>query len=288
MNREAATRHRVNRVINYVHANLDGPLDLDGLASVACLSKFHFTRVFQAHCRETPFRYLWRVRRERAARRLVYDAEAAVTDVALGCGFASSQTFSQAFKARFDRSPTSFRSCPVWIPQSWPIAPLSRPPTTDMVRVVRRPAYRVAYIRHFGSYRREAGGISAAFFRLNAWAQARGLGARDLPRIGVCPDNRRITPEAFCSYDACLPVPPEVGEDRVVSIQTIPAGSYAVLPVACPSAELLSHWEWMVSRWRRTSGEGYEPRWCYEVFHPAASGAIGPELGVELCVRLEG
>ena len=48
MMRKAAQRHRINRVINFVHANLHDDIDLYRLADVACLSKYHFARVFDA------------------------------------------------------------------------------------------------------------------------------------------------------------------------------------------------------------------------------------------------
>jgi AraC family transcriptional regulator len=286
LNQDAAQRHRVNRVINFVHANMNEPLNLDILAETACLSKFHFSRVFLKHCGQTPLRYLWRSRLERAARRLAFDTDRSITDVSLDCGFASPQAFSQAFKARFGSSPNSFRASPLWIPQAFPIEPRSRTPGATMIRIENRPPCRIAYLRHFGPYRRESGGIARTFDRLEAWARRRGMALADLPRIGLCPDNRRITPGPCCVYDACLAVPPEFNEDQVVSIQTIPAGRYAVLSIECPNEQLLSFWEWFVGDWRRTSGENYEPRWSHEVFHPSSSGAFGPEHGVELCLRL--
>lgn len=38
---------RVNRVIDYMHAHLDTEISIDDLAAVACLSPFHFARLFQ-------------------------------------------------------------------------------------------------------------------------------------------------------------------------------------------------------------------------------------------------
>ncbi len=44
---------RINRVIDYVEANIDKDLSLDELAEVAHFSPFHFHRIFSAMVGET-------------------------------------------------------------------------------------------------------------------------------------------------------------------------------------------------------------------------------------------
>lgn len=76
-------------------------------------------------------------------------------------------------------------------------------------------------------------------------------------------------------------------EDDVVSIQTIPAGVYAVLKVACDSALMGNVWEWLTSVWLPQSGRTREVLPCYEFYPPAPGGPIGSENGVGLCMRLK-
>ncbi len=45
----ARYHQRLHRVINYINANLDEALDLDTLAEVACLSRFHWHRIYQPY-----------------------------------------------------------------------------------------------------------------------------------------------------------------------------------------------------------------------------------------------
>ncbi|MEM7226067.1 MAG: helix-turn-helix domain-containing protein, partial [Pseudomonadota bacterium] len=110
MQRQSAQRHRVNRVVNFAYENLAESLDLDQLAEVACLSKYHFLRVFSRYQRESPVQFLWRLRLERAARSLVIRQESSITDIALDCGFSCSQTFSRAFRRQFGIAPRALRS----------------------------------------------------------------------------------------------------------------------------------------------------------------------------------
>src|SRR6516225_2988235 len=99
---------RINRVIDYLRANLDRQVKLQELAKVACFSEFHFHRIFGAVSGETLNDFTNRLRLEKAARLLRY-SDHSLTDIALDCGFSSSATFSRAFRSGFDTSPSQFR-----------------------------------------------------------------------------------------------------------------------------------------------------------------------------------
>ena len=299
MDRAAAQRHRLNRAINFAQAQVSEAIDLDALADVACLSKFHFSRVFRDYCSETPLQFLWRIRLERAARKLVFARDVPVTEIALECGFSCPQTFSRAFRQRFQTPPRLFRNKNIWCYDGLAHdqranTPIARPALlTDRtggahepVRIEERPSYRVAYVRHIGPYGNTRGGIAAAFGTLRCWAACRGLVDESTALIGLCPDHAAITPPDLCRYDACMPVGDDVEEDGILSIQNIAGGRYAVLSVRPDSPTLHAKWEWFTSRWLPTSGELYDPSLRYE-FYPPANGAAGvPETGADLCLRL--
>lgn len=86
----------------------DTALDLDALARVAGVSKFHFVRTFEATYGETPIRYLVRRRIERA-QDLLRGANLTVTEVCMAVGFASLGSFSSRFRALVGESPTAYR-----------------------------------------------------------------------------------------------------------------------------------------------------------------------------------
>src|SRR4051812_30686566 len=99
---------RIDRVTAYLLANLDQSHSLDELAKVACLSPFHFHRIFGAFTGETVSSFANRLRLEKAARQLRYSDDSA-TLIAMDCGFSSSATFSRAFKQYFGVSPLRYR-----------------------------------------------------------------------------------------------------------------------------------------------------------------------------------
>ncbi|MEU6412104.1 helix-turn-helix transcriptional regulator [Microbispora sp. NPDC046933] len=83
-------------------------LDLDGLAAVAGVSKFHFVRCFEAAYGETPMRYLTRRRLERA-QDLLRSANLTVTEICMAVGFSSLGSFSAKFRRMVGESPSEYR-----------------------------------------------------------------------------------------------------------------------------------------------------------------------------------
>src|SRR3984885_4067349 len=99
---------RIDRVIDYLRGNLDRQVKLKELARVACLSEFHFHRIFGAVAGETLNNFTNRLRLEKAARLLRFSGQS-LTDIALECGFSSSATFSRAFRFGYNTTPSQFR-----------------------------------------------------------------------------------------------------------------------------------------------------------------------------------
>jgi len=106
----ATTRAELSRrlgiALEVMHGASDLPLTVGEIAREACLSPFHFHRLFSAYTGETPHRYLRRLRLERA-RAMLRTGTASVTEVATWCGFESATSFSTAFRREFGCSPTS-------------------------------------------------------------------------------------------------------------------------------------------------------------------------------------
>jgi transcriptional regulator GlxA family with amidase domain len=96
------------RARDHMDRNYQLPLDLDQLAAVAGVSKYHLVRSFEAAYGETPIRYLTRRRIERA-QDLLRAANLTVTEVCMVVGFASLGSFSSRFTQLVGESPTAYR-----------------------------------------------------------------------------------------------------------------------------------------------------------------------------------
>ena len=100
-------RH-LRRARDHIDRHYRQQLDLDQVARVAGVSKFHFGRSFEATYGETPIRYLTRRRIERA-QDLLRLANLTVTEVCMAVGFASLGSFSSRFTALVGESPLAYR-----------------------------------------------------------------------------------------------------------------------------------------------------------------------------------
>jgi AraC-like DNA-binding protein len=92
-----------------METEIGSDIGLRELASNVGLSPSHLSAVFVAVAGVPPHRWLLRRRVERA-RELLTRTRRSITDIALSCGFSSSQHFSTVFKAQEGCTPTDFRN----------------------------------------------------------------------------------------------------------------------------------------------------------------------------------
>ena len=105
---EGLDRRRLARVLDYIEANLEGDLTVARLASVACLSQFHFARAFKAAVGQSPHRHVG-ARRLEHAKELLCDADRALVDIALALRFSCQANFTRAFRRATGQTPAQYR-----------------------------------------------------------------------------------------------------------------------------------------------------------------------------------
>jgi AraC family transcriptional regulator len=92
----------------YIHEHLGNTLDLDTLAQVACLSKFHFIRLFKEVYGQTPRQYLIAQRLDRASN-LLKHSEKSFHEICQEVGLKDSSSFGRLFKRSFGATPQIYR-----------------------------------------------------------------------------------------------------------------------------------------------------------------------------------
>ena len=102
---------RMQRVVDHINANLDDALDLDTLAEVACLSRFHWHRIYRGLTGETIHATVKRLKLNRASQQLKNSGDT-LGAIARNAGYSSETAFGRAFKAQIGHSPASFRDSP--------------------------------------------------------------------------------------------------------------------------------------------------------------------------------
>lgn len=106
--RRRLDEQRLRRVLQYMTEHLEDEIGLDDLASVACLSPFHFNRMFAKRMAIPPHRYLGMLRLERA-KTLLALGRCSLAEIALASCFSSQSNFSRAFRKVTGMSPLSYR-----------------------------------------------------------------------------------------------------------------------------------------------------------------------------------
>lgn len=108
LDRGRLDRVRLRRVLDYIGANLEGDLGIEHLASVACLSRFHFARAFKAAVGRTPHQYV-STRRLEHSKALLARSDRPLADIALALDFSCQANFTRAFTRATGQTPGRYR-----------------------------------------------------------------------------------------------------------------------------------------------------------------------------------
>lgn len=99
---------RIHQILEYIETHLDEDIRLEALARRACLSKYHFHRLFRRAVGEPVRQYVRRRRMERAAEELA-ETGRPILEIALDCRYASQEAFSRAFQRIYTVPPGKYR-----------------------------------------------------------------------------------------------------------------------------------------------------------------------------------
>lgn len=97
------------RARDFMQQNAFATVTLRQIADAAGRHEIHLAREFRRYFGISVGSYLRKVRAERAAH-LLRHSTSAITDIALGCGFASHAHLCRVFKAQFGLTPTQYRA----------------------------------------------------------------------------------------------------------------------------------------------------------------------------------
>ncbi len=99
---------RLAWVVDFIYSNLDRSVEIEELAQVACLSKFHFLRLFKAFYKQTPHQFINLIRVKKAQYLLV-QTNLPVIEIAFILGFEHLTSFTRMFTKKMGISPQGFR-----------------------------------------------------------------------------------------------------------------------------------------------------------------------------------
>lgn len=99
----------LNQFVSELTNALGEPWTLEKMAANCHMGVTQFVHHFRQVTNLTPARYLAQARIRRAAKLLAQEPKQPITDIALDCGFSSSQYFANVFTRQMGHSPRAFR-----------------------------------------------------------------------------------------------------------------------------------------------------------------------------------
>ena len=302
---------RINRVLDYIEANLAKELTLEELADVACFSPFHFHRIFSSVLKEPLGTFIQRIRLEKAASSLLSRMDRAVTDVALDVGFSSSATFARAFKKFFGVSASQWREAEgqksknrkmegkgskAIIQSAFYLDSSSgkmkwRIEMSGMkveVEVRDFEELEIAYVRHLGPYQKDCQLFEGLFGKLCSWAGPRGLinppQSKFLTVYHDCPD---ITEDAKLRISVAVTVPKETKPEGEIGRMKVAGGKYAVGRFELHADQYGEAWEAMFGGWLPDSGYQPDDKPAIEMYLNSPDDHPEKKHIVEICVPVK-
>lgn len=245
----------VDKVLNYIQQHIQENIELEHLAEVACISSFHFHRIFKAIINETPGEYIQRIRLEKAAFKLRTTSNS-LAQIAEETGYQTPYALSKAFKKRFQITPSAYKTSPgdlsiptnkiqyshTYIPE---IKQIDR---TELicVRVPNPYKYKNAF--------------TVAWNRLMKNTMLNGIPDNDIHYYSLSIDVPTITQPDRQRFYVCISTSNTINSTKASEQQTIEGGKYAVFTVHGPHKLLSEAYSYIYRYWIPNSN--YQIRDC--------------------------
>jgi AraC family transcriptional regulator len=247
---QASYEARLDRVTDYIHEHLEEDIRPDRLAEIACLSPYHWHRIYAAMRGETISATVRRLRLLRAADRLA-NSDIPVTAIAQRAGYSTADSFARAFKDAYGTAPADYRANGSHA--AFKAAARAQNAEGFPVAVESLAAVRCAGVAHAGSYMQ----IDQAMGRLFSELAARKVMTPDQKMIGVFFDDPDLVPVDELRSRACSPVADDVAVSVPLQETILRGGLYARLRYKGPYADMKGAYRWLLGIWLPQSG--YEP-----------------------------
>ncbi|TBX98545.1 AraC family transcriptional regulator [Rhizobium laguerreae] len=242
--------NRLRRVSAYIHDHLDEELAMERLAEIACMSSYHWHRIYRAIYGETLAATVKRLRLHRAAGEIVR-TELTVSEIAKRSGYPNLQSFNHTARYRKEGSHTAFEPSPDGKTKAMLDVTIGEIGPIELIGVA-----------HTGSYMQ----IDKAFETLFGTLYARGLAKPDMRMIGVYLDDPDLVPEEKLRSIACVTGAAEVPAAAPFERRTIDGGDYAVLRHKGPYADMAKSYQWLFAEWLPKSGRQLKDRVMFEEY----------------------
>ena len=284
-------RSPLERAVEYIEAHLNENIGLGDVSKAAGYSYYHMTRLFSCALGESVGQYIHRRRLYTAAEKLIY-TDLRVIDIALDCGFQSSEAFSRAFKAAFGSSPASYRKAGLDLVVSAKKGLLPEDVHHIANNVSHVPEILMLDETEIAGIR---GTTSLSNNRLpELWARFLKIQESHFnmqgPGYGVCETQNTVyTKDGDVSFSV-LVGSPVTGWDALPQMlvrKTIGGGKYAVFTHRGSFANLFKTYQYIFGTWLPTSKAQLDNREDFELYEREVLTFDAPDNVVKICIPIQ-
>lgn len=287
--------NRINRAIALIDRLIDQDLSIERLADEACLSPFHFHRIFSALTGESVHAMSTRMRMQRALALTHRGQRPKWKAVAAAVGYRSPDVFSRAFKRHFGCTPSEFDLEQWW--QSRPdrdaVQEVSRyflrpaPPLPEDFRVVIgvRPAASLVVSRATGGYV-DPNLLVAAYERMVEASLLLGI-AMPGRLCGASKDDPELVPLSRCRYEFTLEVPAGTKPPKGLHASRRAEGRWAMSHLTGDLQSVDRAWSLLFKSWLPASGLNLRDAPAEEIYHQTPNEIGWERFDLTLAIPLE-
>lgn len=271
---------RLARVSAFIHDHLDEDLSIDILAGVACLSPYHWHRIYHGYFGETLAATVKRLRLQHAAADLAH-TDQLIPAIARRAGYDSQTSFTRAFSAAFGLPPAKYREA-----GSHSVFKASTPQDIQAmydVALTHVPAMTLIAVDHRGSYM----SIGKSFDLLFTTLASRNLIKPALRMIGVYLDDPTSVPEAELRSKAGVAISDPIAVDAPLTTTHIRSGEYAILKYKGPYGDMRVAYDWLFGQWLPTSGREAADAPIFEAYLNSPRDTPPTELRTDIYLPLK-
>jgi len=250
---------RLRRVSAYIHDHLDEELDMDRLAEIACMSSYHWHRIYRAVYGETLAATVKRLRLHCAAGDIVRTG-LSVGEIAKRSGYPNLQSVNRIFKSVYGMPPAQYRK--EGSHKAFEPSPSGKTAAMFDVTLRKIEPIQLLGVPHIGSYMQ----IGKAFETLFGTLYARGLAKPTMRMIGVYLDDPDLVPAERLRSIACVTMEDEIAAAPPFEHRALDGGEYAVLRHRGPYADMHKAYQWLYAEWLPASGRQLRDIVMFEVY----------------------
>ena len=208
------------KVQEYINCHLFDDLDSDSLSQVAGIYKFHFRRIFKAICGDSLGNYIFRLRLEYIAFKLI-STDTSVPELLSQINYQNKHTLSRAFKSYFNCSIPEFRK------RHSNARPEGKNPIQVELSIKKVHNMRIAYLK-LERTNNISHSFSLLWKQLLQFSENYELPSKGCKYVSLTLDYPLITPEEHSRFMVGVTLPQSFETPKGFGMYEISSGEYAI------------------------------------------------------------